>query len=141
VGSNPLRSSTSAEQALQRLFEAPTRAYARPVDALRETLLDIKEHDAAVEAGARAGVRAVLEQLAPSNVADQVESGRARALPPGQDPRPRYWEHFAEFYRVLTQASPEGLPYPFTEQFRRTYEEARAAARIRRRGRENGSSE
>ena len=56
----------------------------------------------------RAGLQAMLEQLAPTNVADQFEHGRSRALAPGQDPRPKYWEHYGEFYRVLTQQGPDG---------------------------------
>ena len=51
----------------------------------------------------RAALHAVLEQLSPASVADQFEQGRARTLAPGQDPRPKYWEHYADFYRLLTQ--------------------------------------
>ena len=80
-------------------------------------LLEAKEHDAALDAGMRAGLKAVLDQLAPSNVADQFEQGRSRTLAPGQDPRPRYWEHYAELYRVITQNEVGGVPHPFVEPF------------------------
>jgi type VI secretion system protein len=134
--SNPLRTSTSIEQALQRLFESHGRLYGGPVDALRDVLQDIKDHDTAVQDASRAALRRVLEELAPANIADQFEHGRSRVLAPGQDPRPKYWEHYGEFYRVLTQQSQEGLPHAFVETFAQAYANARTDLRGKRRGRE-----
>ena len=134
--SNPLRTSTSVEQALQRLFEAHGRLYGGPVDALREVLQEIKDHEAAMNAGMRAGTQAMLEQLSPTNVADQFEQGRARTVAPGQDPRPRYWEYFAEFYRVIEQSSQDGMPRPFVEAYTRAYEETLAGLRAKRKVRD-----
>jgi type VI secretion system FHA domain protein len=126
AGSNPLRAAASVEQALVRLFESHGRLVGGPVEALRDVLQDAKDHEAATQAAIRAGLDAVLGQLAPGNVADQFEQGRARALAPGQDPRPWYWEHYAEFYRVITQKlTDEGLPHPFVEAFARAYAQAR----------------
>ncbi|MCE3284385.1 MAG: hypothetical protein K0R70_641 [Steroidobacteraceae bacterium] len=131
--SNPLRTSSSVEQAIQRLFESHNRLYAGPVESLRDVLQEIKEHEAALAAGMRAGLAAVLEQLSPSNVADQFEQGRARMLAPGQDPRPKYWEFYADFYRVLKQqAGGEELSRPFIEAFGQEYARARAHLRTRR---------
>jgi len=133
--SNPLRNSTSVEQALTRLFESHSRAIGGPVEALRDVLLEAKEHEAAVGAAVREGVAALLSQLAPSNVADQFEQGRARSIAPGQDPRPKYWEHYSELYRVVTQNGVEGIPRPFTEAFTRAYEAVRAELSAPRNGR------
>jgi predicted component of type VI protein secretion system len=80
----------------------------------------------------------VLDQLAPGNVADQFEQGRSRTLAPGQDPRPRYWEHYAELYRVITQNGVDGIPHPFVEPFVRAYEETRSELAAKRRGRGEG---
>ena len=134
--SNPLRTSTSVEQALQRLFESHGRLYGGPVDALREVLQEVKDHEAALVAAMRAGTEAMLAQLSPGNVADQFEQGRARTLAPGQDRRPRYWEYYAEFYRVIAQSASDGLPHPFAEAFSRAYEGTRAGLRAKRKGRE-----
>ena len=132
-GSNPLRASTSVEQALLRLFESHGRIVGGPVEALRDVLQEAKDHEVATQAALRAGLDAVLGQLAPGNVADQFEQGRARALAPGQDPRPRYWEHYAEFYRVITQKlTAEGLPHPFVEAFASAYAQAREELRSAR---------
>ncbi len=131
--SNPLRTSTSVEMAIQRLFESHNRLYAGPVESLRDVLHETKEHETALAAGMRAGLMAVLEQLSPSNVADQFEQGRARLLAPGQDPRPKYWEHYAEFFRLLKQqAGPDELPHPFIEAFGQEYARVRAQLRAKR---------
>jgi type VI secretion system protein len=132
AASNPLRSSTGTEQALTRLFESHGRAVGGPVDSLRDVLLDTKEHEAAVAAGVRAGLEAVLAQLAPSSVADQFEQGRARTLAPGQDPRPKYWEHYGELFRVIVQNGTDGVPHPYSEAYARAYEVARAEYSARR---------
>ncbi len=130
--SNPLRNSTSVEQALTRLLESHGRPVGGPVDALRDVLLDAKEHEAAVNSAVREGLSALLAQLAPTNVADQFEDGRSRTIAPGQDPRPKYWEHYGELFRVVTQNGAEGLPHPFMEAFTRAYESARAEMSSRR---------
>jgi predicted component of type VI protein secretion system len=140
-GSNPLRTSSSVEQALVRLFESHGRLYGGPVDALRDVLQETKDHEAAVQAGMQAGLDAVLVQLSPTNVADQFEQGRARTLAPGQDPRPKYWEHYAEFYRVITQgAGSAALPIPFTEAFARAYGSTRDELRSKRRERDGNGA-
>ena len=136
-GSNPLRTSSSVEQALVRLFESHGRLYGGPVDALRDVLQEAKDHEAAVQAGIQAGLDAVLGQLSPASVADQFEQRRARTLAPGQDPRPKYWEHYAEFFRVITQgAGTDALPIPFTEAFARAYGLTRDELRAKRRERD-----
>jgi len=141
AGSNPLRTSSSVEQALVRLFESHGRLYGGPVEALRDVLQEAKDHEAAVQVGVQAGLDAVLGQLSPSNVADQFEQRRARTLAPGQDPRPKYWEHYAEFFRVVTQsAGAEGLPTPFVEAFAQAYAVARDDLRAKRRERDADSA-
>ena len=135
ASSNPLRNSTGTEQALTRLFESHGRAVGGPVDALRDVLLETKEHEAAVAAGVRAGLVALLDQLAPSNVADQFEQGRARTLAPGQDPRPKYWEHYGELFRVIVQNANDGVPHPYSEAYAQAYAAARAEHAARRSGR------
>jgi type VI secretion system FHA domain protein len=138
AGSNPLRTSSSVEQALVRLFESHGRIYGGPVDALRDVLQEAKDHEAAVRAGMQAGLEAVLGQISPAYVADQFEQGRAHTLAPGQDPRPKYWEHYAEFFRVITQSHSEGLPIPFEDAFVAAYTGTREDLRARRRERDAG---
>jgi predicted component of type VI protein secretion system len=92
-----------------------------------------------MHAAMRAGLEAVLGQLSPANVADQFEQGRARTLAPGQDARPRYWEHYAEFHRLLEQNAVDGVPRPFTEAFAQAYAKLREEMRAGRRERDAGA--
>ena len=106
-----------------------------PVDSLRDVLQESRDHEAAMAAGMRAGVAAMLGQLSPASVADQFEQGRARQLSPGQDPRPKYWEHYSEFFRLLTQQTGgDELPRSFTAAFEQEYGRVRAELRQKRPG-------
>lgn len=133
--SNPLRSSRSVEEALQRLFESQGRLYASPVESLRDVMQEAKDHEAALSAAMRAGLGSILGQLSPANVADQFEQGRARLLAPGQDPRSRYWDHYADFHKLVSQqVSGSELPHAFVEAFSREYSRARDELRAKRGG-------
>ena len=139
TGGNPLRTSSGVDEALVRLFESHGRIQGGPVDSLRDVLQEAKEHEAAMQAGMRAGFEAVFGQLSPANIADQFEQGRARTLAPGQDPRPRYWDHYSEFHRLLEQNAVDGLPRPFAEAFAQAYTKAREEQRAGRRERDSGA--
>lgn len=133
TASNPLRSgSSSVEQTLLQLLESHGRIYGGAVDSLREVLLDIKEHEQATAKALPTGVQAVVEQLDPQRVMDQIRNGRATKSAAGDDPRARYWEHYAELYRVLTQNVGKELPHSFKEGFSRKYLETRSELGTRR---------
>jgi len=134
-GNNPLRSSSGVSETLTRLLELHGRVQGGPVDSLRDVLQEARDHETATQAALRAGLEAVLGQLAPAGVADQFEQGRARMLAPGQDPRSAYWEYFAELHRLLTQNAVDGLPHPFAEAFAQGYARTRESLRSRRRDR------
>jgi type VI secretion system protein len=137
-GSNPLRTSSSVEQALIRLFESHGRLYGGPVDALRDVLQEAKDHETAVQAATQAGLDELVGQLSPTSVADQFEQTRARTLVPGQDPRAKYWEHYTEFFRVITQNRGEGPPLVYTDAYAKVYAQTREDLRARRRDRDGG---
>jgi type VI secretion system protein len=135
-GTNPLRSSSGVDQALVRLFESHGRVQGGPVDALRDVLQEGKDHEIAMQAALRSALDALLAQLAPANVADQFEQGRARSLAPVQESQAGYWDYFAEFHRMLTQHPVDGLPHPFAEAFAQAYARTRDELRSGRRDRE-----
>jgi len=139
AGTNPLRSSSGVDQALVRLFESHGRVQGGPVDSLRDVLQEGKDHEIAMQAALRSALDALLAQLAPDNVTNQYEQGRARTLAPGQDSRAGYWDYFSEFHRMLTQHPVEGLPHPFAEAFAQAYAKAREELRTGRRDRDSGA--
>jgi type VI secretion system protein len=135
--SNPLRKSSGVDEALLRLFESHGRVQGGPVDALRDVLQEARDHEIAMHAAMRAGLEVVLAQLSPENIQDQFEHGRERALASGQDPAPRYWEHYADLHHILMQNSIDGVPHPFAEEFAQAYARAREDLRAGRRERES----
>jgi type VI secretion system protein ImpI len=139
-GNNPLVGSSSIEQALQRLFESHGRIYGGAVESLRESLQEIKEHERASQRAMTEGLRALMRQMDPANVADQFDQGRARKGPSGQDLRPQYWEHYVNFHRLLSQGLEEGLPQPVLEAFQKAYRTAREQSRGRT-GTTNGETD
>lgn len=135
--SNVLRSSSSSvEQTLLQLLESHGRIFGGAVDTLREVLQDIKDHEKATAAALPDGVKAIFEPLDPQKVSDQIRNGRTTRMAPGEDPRSRYWEHYAELYRMLTQNLDQGLPHSFNEAFSRSYLQARSELRDKRRRRD-----
>jgi type VI secretion system protein len=134
--SNPIRASENVEQALQRLFESHGRWQGGSIEAVREALQELRDHDDAIKAAVQAGVESVLERLSPANMADQFEAGRAGRTLTGvngeADPRPRYWEHYTEFHRLLTQHKGEGLPPVYQEAYERAYQARRAELQLAR---------
>lgn len=135
--SNVLRSSSSSvEQTLLQLLESHGRIFGGAVDTLREVLQDIKDHEKATAAALPDGVKAIFEPLDPQKVSDQIRNGRATRMAPGEDPRSRYWEHYAELYRMLTQNLDQGLPHSFNEAFSRSYLQARSELRDKRKKRD-----
>jgi len=139
-GSNPLRTSSSVEQALVRLFESHGRLYGGPVEALRDVLQEAKDHETAVQAATQARRRCTREPA----VAHQRR--RPVRADPGTHARPRagsareVLEHYTEFFRVITQSRGEGAPLIYTEAFARVYAQTRDDLRAGRREREGGAS-
>jgi hypothetical protein len=123
----------SVEQTLQRLVRVYGRLAGGPVDSMREG-----SWRSAITTPHRPGHRQPRCTSAGPACTHQrgrpVRARPSRALAPGQDPRPKYWEHYLEFYRVLTQGGTNGLPHQFTEMFQRAYSKAREELRNRRRG-------
>src|SRR4029450_12037839 len=68
TGSNPLPTSQSVEQALQRLFESYGRLAGGPVDAMREVFVEIRDHDAASSGATAAAVHDLLGPRAAAHV-------------------------------------------------------------------------
>jgi type VI secretion system protein len=139
AGSNPLRTSSGVDEALLRLFESHGRVQGGPVDSLRDVLQEARDHEAAVRAGLRAGLEAILGQLSPDNVTGQFGPDGPRSLAPGQDPTPKYWEYYSDLHRMLTQHAVDGLPHVFDEAFRQSYARVRDELRSGRRERNGGS--
>ncbi len=118
---NPLKAVTSVDEALTRLFGPRSTRFLLPLDAVRASFNDLKRHDQATQIALQDAIADYLKRLAPDQLEQQFAEALSRSGPIGEEPGQKYWEMYAEIYRVLAQTSPEGLPHAFAEEFGRAY--------------------
>jgi type VI secretion system protein len=137
---NPLESNDSIETVLARLL-GPVRTNAPlAVDVVREACAGLRHHELATQAALRLAMDEYLRRFAPANLQAQFDQSLQRAA--GAPGKHRYWELYADMFRVLSQSNAEGLPHAFAEAFARAYAAqgaATAAPTVGNRG-ERGSS-
>ena len=121
---NPFRMSTSIDELIARLFAPRSSRFLVPLEAVRASFADIRRHEQATAVAMQDALAEYLRRFAPEQLEQQFDQGLARSLPSAAGDRQKYWELYTEFYRVLAQASAEGLPHAFAEEFARAYETA-----------------
>ncbi|HXQ64419.1 MAG TPA: type VI secretion system-associated FHA domain protein TagH [Steroidobacteraceae bacterium] len=124
AANNTFRMSTSVDEALSRLFAPHSTRFLTPLEAVRTSFADLRRHDQAMVIGMQDAVAEYLKRLAPEQLEQQFGEvlNRSGALPP--NPHQKYWDMYAELYRVLAQMAPEGLPRAFAEEFSKAYQTA-----------------
>ena len=125
---NPLKFSASVEEALDNLLFRGSAEYLPPVDAVRETFNDIKQHQQHLLAAVRAAVDGYVAKLDPEDLENKVSNGNPRGLLQAAN-KLKYWDLFKDLYVVMTSHQPGQLPSQFLEELSRAYElEASRAA-------------
>jgi type VI secretion system FHA domain protein len=125
---NPLKFSAGIEEALNNLLFRESAEYLSPVDAVRETFADIKQHQQHMLAGMRAAVADYIARLDPDELERKVASGKSGVLASATN-RLKYWDIFKDLYQVVAQRQPGQFPQQFIEELARAYElEASRAA-------------
>ncbi len=103
---NPLKFSSGAEDALNRLLINPGQGYLPPRRAVREAIDDLQVHELALMAGLRAALTAQFERLAPQQVEQRVK--RSSLL--GSSRKAHCWEQYITLYKQLrNQAEDDAL--------------------------------
>jgi len=121
VEQNPLKSASSVDEALTRLFGPRSTRFLLPLEAVRASFNDLKRHEQATHMALQDALAEYLRRLAPDQLEQQFAEALARSGPLGRDPGTKYWEMYGEIYKVLAQATPEGLPHAFAEEFAKAY--------------------
>lgn len=137
VDHNPFKQSASVDEVLARLFATRSTRFMAPVEAVRAGFADLRKHEKATLAAMQDGLAEYLLRFAPEKLEEQFESGLKRAGVSGGE-KGRYWQLYAEFYRVLTQANEAGVPHAFAEEFAKAYETVAGAERMREELRRRG---
>jgi type VI secretion system protein len=121
---NIFRMSGSVDEALARLFAPHSTRFLTPLEAVRTSFEDLRRHDQATMVAMQDALAEYLKRLSPAQLEQQFGEALKRSGPPPASPGQKYWDMYAELYRVLTQMAPEGLPHAFAEEFAKAYQTA-----------------
>ncbi|HTW50916.1 MAG TPA: type VI secretion system-associated FHA domain protein TagH [Stellaceae bacterium] len=123
-GNNPLKVSTSDDEALAALLGAGRRTEMTAGDAIAQALLDIRLHELASLAAMQSAVRALLADLEPEKFSRSAGDGGLNFVA-GQR-KARAWDAFETHYKRLNQALADNFDSAFGEAFAVAYEKALA---------------
>jgi type VI secretion system protein len=118
---NPLKLSTSVEDAIRKLLDGNSTRNLGAVEAVREAFTDLKNHQVAIDAGMNAALNDLLGRVDPAELQERFDRGLKRNAPHATINKAKYWELYAEFYPLLNQRDTRGWPAVFTEEFTRAY--------------------
>jgi type VI secretion system protein len=113
-GNNPLKMSPGADDVLRHLLKRQHRGFLEPVDAVREGIEDIINHQLAMNAGIKASLIEALDRFDPRHFEEKSTQWLASQR------KIRCWNEYAEAYGRLKEEAFEGF---FGKAFVRAYEE------------------
>jgi len=119
---NPLKFSPDANTALNQLLAPPRRGFVSPGAAVREAFDDLRAHEAAVLAGMRAVLAAVLDRLSPAVLELRLsDKGMWDSLLP-LNHKAKLWERYGEQHAELARDIEENVDAHFAGAFIEAYE-------------------
>jgi type VI secretion system protein len=116
---NPLKSSASVEEALDRLLFRQSAQHLSAVDSVREAFADIKQHQQHLFSAMRTAVVDYVGSLDPDALEQKI--GRGNVLL-GAANKLKYWDLFKDLFQVVSQCEPGQFPQQFVEEVARAYE-------------------
>ena len=132
VEQNPFRVADSVDDVLTRLFGPRSARFLTPLEAVRASFGDLTRHEQATQVATQDALASYVKRLAPEDLERQFGESLAHGNGSMEgNAGERYWQMYAELYRVLAQTGPEGLPHTFVEEFAKAYEVANAELRER----------
>ena len=124
---NPLKFSASVDEALVKLFDGHNNTrYLGPVDAIRDSFADLRNHQQALSGAIQAAIDEVMNRIEPGELQEKFDRGLKRGALLGAANKMKYWDLYTEFYHVLNQRNEQNLPTLFAEELARTYAEKAA---------------
>jgi len=120
---NPLKFSTSLEDAMLQFLRHSGRGYMPSLEAIREAVSDIKAHQLAMVGAIQVAVTALLREFNPDGLKQRLERRSLLANLVLGSSKARYWELYEMFYKEVAAESEEGFHGQFAREFRRAYEQ------------------
>jgi FHA domain-containing protein len=119
---NPLKFAPDAGAALQLMLKPPARGFLPGPAAVRDALVELESHQAAVTAGMRAALAAVLDRFDPLKLeATLGAQSLFESLRPARH-KARLWELYLEQFRTLRRQAQEDFQHSFGQAFREAYD-------------------
>lgn len=122
---SPLAAADGVNESLARLLTPRANRAAGPVDTVREGFATLQKHDQARQQALADALQVYVSLFSPSVLAQQFDRVLARGATPPASPRAKYWDMYADLYRVLAQPNDAGMPHAFAEHYHRAYHAAR----------------
>ena len=118
---NPLKFTSSVEEALAIMFGAPTRQYLDARATIEGSFADLKTHQILTYAAMRGALDALFEDLAPERIDRSVESDRGLS---GivMSRKAKLWDTYVERWRAKTKRSDGRLLETFMALFTEEYD-------------------
>jgi type VI secretion system FHA domain protein len=120
---NPLKFSTSVEDALHNLLVKRVAGYLPPVDAFDDAFEDIRNHQVAMLAGLRVAFDAMLEQFNPARLQEEFDRQTKKAALVSMPAKLRYWDQYSAKFHDMVRDSEACYSKLFGDEFARAYEE------------------
>ncbi|MCH8998409.1 MAG: type VI secretion system-associated FHA domain protein TagH, partial [Proteobacteria bacterium] len=113
---NPLKFSTSGEEAMKALLQKPMPGYLPAERAVQEGFEDIRAHQIAVMAGLQVALTALLKRFDPETLAKRLEKNSLLG-----SKKARYWDVFTELYEEIAREAEDDFQSLFGREFSRAY--------------------
>jgi type VI secretion system protein len=127
MDNNPLKFSSSVDEALVKLLDGHSSRYLGPVEAIRNSFADLRTHQAALTSSMQAAINELMSRIEPTELQERFDRGLKRGAILGAANRMKYWDLYVEFYQALNQRDDQGLPVLFAEELARNYTERTSA--------------
>jgi len=122
VENNPFKFSTSAQEAMIRMFNRADKAYLAGPLAAAEAIDDINAHQLAVMAGTEAALRSILRRFSPETLETRFNNGSmlGKVLPLFR--KARCWNLYQIMFNEISEAADEDFQQMFGTEFSNAYE-------------------
>ena len=121
-GNNPLKFSTSVEDALHNLLVKRGAGYLGPVEAFEDAFDDLRNHQVATLHGMRNAFSSMLSRFDPERLQQEFDGRQKGALvsmPAGL----RYWNLYRDWFRGMVGDVDASFRDLFGDEFAEAYEE------------------
>jgi len=120
---NPLKFSTTVQDALHNLLVKQLAGYLGPVEAFTDAFDDIRNHQIAMLAGLRAGFDGMLQQFDPERLQEEFDRQTKKAALLSMPAKLRYWDQYSAKFHDMVRDSEACYSKLFGDEFARAYEE------------------